>query len=84
MKQRNSNRDILAVMEKATTELPVSGIYRLHAQRLILAKILDEIARRDLSSVSTERLLEVQLKYAQLLKDMTTGPTYMDQEDMVW
>ena len=55
---------------------------RLQTFGVMLTKIKDEVERRDLSDVPTDKLLELLLKYNSQVKDEIVEPTYKSSKDI--
>jgi len=56
---------------------------RLQTFGVMLTKIKEEIERRDLSDVPTDKLLELLLKYENQVKDEVIEPTYKSSQELI-
>ena len=55
---------------------------RLQTLGVLLTKIKDEVEKRDLSDVSTDKLLEIFLKYNSQVKEELIEPTYKSSQEI--
>lgn len=56
---------------------------RLQTLGTIIKKIKDEVKKRDLSDVSTDKLLELLLKYNSQVKEEVIDPAYRSSQELI-
>lgn len=57
--------------------------HRLKGYGTMLTKLMDEIAQRDLSDISTDKLLDLYLKYSVQVREEIVEPAYRTSQEII-
>lgn len=81
LKEEIANRKALE-LETLYESYYLQTASRLQTLGVLLTKIKDEVEKRDLSDVSTDKLLEIFLKYNSQVKEELIEPTYKSSQEI--